>query len=1105
YVVKVTTGKQLGAGTDADVFITIYGTKGDSEEMELTGGLFNRLKNNFEMGKTDQFTLNSGDVGDVTKIKIRKNNKGILSDWNLDSVKVEAPKRKKYIFICDCVLSQETSLFKELYPGIERIAAESTDRIYITGGGDGIFKKAAHCWPFNREIEFNKSPDLRGGFPAIINFVGVFYIQDGARIADSVSRGKVASTYERGSWIDLGDLTGKCISDPSFCRKGITMMFWGRIDESDILNNPSVPKVILSSGGGDSRSKGFSFFYEENSWTLRVADGPQIWITIISRNQIPLGKWFSFAFTWKKESGLRYFVNGVAGLKKSEVIQAPVWHLDEFNDFTISKPNSNNRMEEMLPMKIDQLATWGLVLNERTIKKAFNEGGGVPLREGVTANLLACNTNPCRNGGTCKIDADEPSSYRCVCPWRYTGLHCEIEEEVPMTSTSAPTGTSAGTKTIPTGTGPRSTPTATPTSTQRTSAPTGTSAGTKTMPTTKTGAPTTGTGPRSTPTATPTSTPRTSGPTSTSGVPAALVPGKVKFRLKKFHEQYIRKYILFFSTKDSVHCPSQPTLCSERNTVFFVSLNPSGGDFDEAGNAPGTERKIRSILTWRVLFWRVFNIKMEVIIRINGFRHNHGCTDVDNSEKLSQIADQWAKKIAAEGTEKIDPTSPYGQLVCSHSSGSNIAKACVVKWYGAVQYFDWAEPKLTPKSSPFTQLVWKKNTEAGVGFAKGGGLKRNNVASKYYVVVLFNPGQGAKENIKENVLPATGISEPAPQATCPEGYAKLPHSSRSCFSLKTTPLNWEDALYGCALDNGTLASLQSKEESDLVLNLIIESKVPEAWIGLHDPAKESRYVWVDGSSIPFSEWLEGEPNGNRSENCIVHTKQNYFGGWADKNCLEAKAFVCEVSVPGYITYKFTFNLTEPSSQNYQSNQYPVSLYPGVYTACTPYVQSGNDLLRDTLTRYFQAKNIAVHIIVNTIGCMPNGLSFVEVVVKLGPEAGVTDSISSLQTSIKQNDGELQLSNGASAKLISVGILTPGVSYCPSHCVTTFCQPGCDSYCCSQSTGAQYPSVVIQQPRLVYSNTYPLQRCPLACTSNTNYCPPYCSASCCKRRINIHRL
>ena len=38
----------------------------------------------------------------------------------------------------------------------------------VQGGGGGIFKKAAHCWPFNREVDFNKSPDLRGGFPAML-------------------------------------------------------------------------------------------------------------------------------------------------------------------------------------------------------------------------------------------------------------------------------------------------------------------------------------------------------------------------------------------------------------------------------------------------------------------------------------------------------------------------------------------------------------------------------------------------------------------------------------------------------------------------------------------------------------------------------------------------------------------------------------------------------------------------------------------------------------------------------------------------------------------------------------------------------------------------
>ena len=57
--------------------------------------------------------------------------------------------------------------------------------------------------------------------------------------------------------------------------------------------------------------------------------------------------------------------------------------------------------------------------------------------------------------------------------------------------------------------------------------------------------------------------------------------------------------------------------------------------------------------------------------------------------------------------------------------------------------------------------------------------------------------------------------------------------------------------------------------------------------------------------------------------------------------------------------------------------------------------------------------------------MPNGLSHVEVILRLGPEDS-SDSIWSLQASIKENDGELELSNGASAKLISVEILRPGM-------------------------------------------------------------------------------
>ena len=37
--------------------------------------------------------------------------------------------------------------------------------------------------------------------------------------------------------------------------------------------------------------------------------------------------------------------------------------------------------------------------------------------------LNTCASGPCRNGGSCK---EEAGSYHCVCPYRFTGKHCEV-------------------------------------------------------------------------------------------------------------------------------------------------------------------------------------------------------------------------------------------------------------------------------------------------------------------------------------------------------------------------------------------------------------------------------------------------------------------------------------------------------------------------------------------------------------------------------------------------------------------------------------------------------------------------------------------------------
>ncbi|MFI5520543.1 PLAT/LH2 domain-containing protein [Streptomyces platensis] len=82
YRVAVYTGKREDAGTDANVYLTIYGTRGS------VGHKLDNSEDNFERGKTDRFTLGLRDVGRVTSITISHNNKGDKPGWYLKKVTI---------------------------------------------------------------------------------------------------------------------------------------------------------------------------------------------------------------------------------------------------------------------------------------------------------------------------------------------------------------------------------------------------------------------------------------------------------------------------------------------------------------------------------------------------------------------------------------------------------------------------------------------------------------------------------------------------------------------------------------------------------------------------------------------------------------------------------------------------------------------------------------------------------------------------------------------------------------------------------------------------------------------------------------------------------
>ena len=95
YKISVVTGDRLGAGTDSNVSITIFGDLGDSGSVRLDSS-----GNDFERNQTDSYGIPVPDLGELTKIRIGHDDSGWNSAWFLDKVIIENPiNHKKWWFL----------------------------------------------------------------------------------------------------------------------------------------------------------------------------------------------------------------------------------------------------------------------------------------------------------------------------------------------------------------------------------------------------------------------------------------------------------------------------------------------------------------------------------------------------------------------------------------------------------------------------------------------------------------------------------------------------------------------------------------------------------------------------------------------------------------------------------------------------------------------------------------------------------------------------------------------------------------------------------------------------------------------------------------------
>lgn len=116
FYVEVKTQDASSAGTDSNIYLTIYGDKGNTGEINL--GTYAGSGNNFEKGDLDCFYIgyNKNAIGTINKIVIRKDDSGTGPDWKVDYIKIteevaEGVKAQSVTFSLNQKLGDSTYTF----------------------------------------------------------------------------------------------------------------------------------------------------------------------------------------------------------------------------------------------------------------------------------------------------------------------------------------------------------------------------------------------------------------------------------------------------------------------------------------------------------------------------------------------------------------------------------------------------------------------------------------------------------------------------------------------------------------------------------------------------------------------------------------------------------------------------------------------------------------------------------------------------------------------------------------------------------------------------------------------------------------------------------
>lgn len=118
YQITVFTGNVGSAGTDANIYMQLFGENGPSPEWNLPEGF--PIRGKFEEGKPDLFEFTTDDLGQLSRLHIRHDDKYAKSGWYLDKIEVFNKRTgETSVFPCYAWLAKDEppyTIERDLYP-----------------------------------------------------------------------------------------------------------------------------------------------------------------------------------------------------------------------------------------------------------------------------------------------------------------------------------------------------------------------------------------------------------------------------------------------------------------------------------------------------------------------------------------------------------------------------------------------------------------------------------------------------------------------------------------------------------------------------------------------------------------------------------------------------------------------------------------------------------------------------------------------------------------------------------------------------------------------------------------------------------------------------